>query len=184
MVGEHKRGACTTTTNREAHMRSQRQNTELELSTAKGAGPSSKFHAGEGFTMAEQAERVSASSMVGRVSRGSWEGSRRAQGHTTAGPRPSRPRPWGRAMVERSMSLSEIRAGKERRPDLAEEAENYAWPQGRDTGEEPRHAGTLGRTRQEERGTSRRRSEQGGALSHGGTLGAGRKLQGAGRAHG
>ena len=58
MVGEHKRGACTTTTNREAHMRSQRQNTELELSTAKGAGPSSKFHAGEGFTMAEQSERT------------------------------------------------------------------------------------------------------------------------------
>ncbi|ONM53723.1 hypothetical protein Zm00014a_018301 [Zea mays] len=106
------------------------------------------------------------------------------QGHTTAGPRPSRPRPWGRAMVERSMSLSEIRAGKERRPDLAEEAENYAWPQGRDTGEEPRHAGTLGRTRQADRATSRRRSEQGGARSHGGTLGAARKLQGAGRAHG
>jgi len=54
-------------------------------------------------------------------------------------------------MDERSVSLSEIRAGKELRPDLAEEAENQAWPQGRDTGEEPRHAGTLGRTLQAER---------------------------------
>jgi hypothetical protein len=79
-------------------------------------------------------------------------------------------------MDERSVSLSEIRAGKELRPDLAEEAENQAWPQGRDTGEEPRHAGTLGRTLQAERGTSRRRSEQGGACSHGGILGAARKL--------
>jgi hypothetical protein len=40
VVGEPKRGACTTITNREARTRSERQNTELELSTAKGAGPS------------------------------------------------------------------------------------------------------------------------------------------------